>query len=200
VAVEDAANAVVATDNSTVISLAIGTNPAGGSLACSGGTSLTVVNGVASFSGCSIDLGSTSAYTLVATSNPAYSGATSAAFLVTVPVAVSTSQIASDTAVGDTRTGFSISTKVVRVGATITLRFETNPSLAGKTIGVWIARKTDGVWSAFAPHASVTVGDDGVAYYVYSGGSQVWESFLGAFAGDATTAASRSHARQARWT
>ncbi|MEA2609370.1 MAG: hypothetical protein QOJ75_1613, partial [Chloroflexota bacterium] len=54
VAVETALNAIVTGDNSTVVTLSIGTNPAGGTLSCTSGLSRTVVNGVASFFGCSI--------------------------------------------------------------------------------------------------------------------------------------------------
>ena len=60
VAVENASNQVVSTDNSTIVYLSIATNPAGGTLSCTGGTSETVVNGYAYFSGCSINLGSAS--------------------------------------------------------------------------------------------------------------------------------------------
>ena len=63
-------NQVVTSDSSTVVYLAIATNPAGGTLSCTGGTSEVAVNGYAYFSGCSINLGSSSPYTLYATSSP----------------------------------------------------------------------------------------------------------------------------------
>ncbi|MHB8460920.1 MAG: beta strand repeat-containing protein, partial [Candidatus Limnocylindrales bacterium] len=82
VAVQNASNAVVTTDYSTVVTLAIATNPAGGTLTCTSGLSRTVVAGVATFSGCSINLASASYYTLSATSNPVWTAATSGSFLI----------------------------------------------------------------------------------------------------------------------
>jgi outer membrane protein assembly factor BamB len=80
VAVEDANGNVETADNATQVSLAIGTNPAGGTL--SGGSAVTVASGIASFSGLSIDKAGTG-YTLTASSTPSYTGATSAAFNIT---------------------------------------------------------------------------------------------------------------------
>ena len=81
VAVEDANGNIVTTDNATTVSLAIGTNPAGGNL--SGGAAVTVASGIATFSGLSIDTPGTG-YTLTASSTPSYSKTTSAAFNITV--------------------------------------------------------------------------------------------------------------------
>ena len=198
VAVQNALNAVVTTDNTTVVTLAIGTNPGGGVLTCTGGNSRTVVNGIASFANCAISAGSASPYTLGAFASSSATTTTSAPFLITV--VLTQVSLTSATAVGDTRSGFSTSTKVVPVGSQITLRIITNPSLAGQQLGVWIAKRTNGVWSAFSQHASVTVGADGVAYYVYSAGSQAWLSFQARFNGSATIAPARAPARQARWT
>ena len=197
VAVQNPLNAVVTTDITTVITLSIGTNPGGGVMACAGGNSRMVVNGVASFTGCAISAGSANPYTLVATASSGATSATSAPFLVTVVV----SQVAltSATAVGNTQSGFSTSTKVVPVGSQITLRIVTSPSLAGQRLGIWIAKKTNGVWGAFSQHTSVTVGADGVAYYVYSAGSKAWLSFQTRFNGSATIAPAQAAARQARW-
>jgi outer membrane protein assembly factor BamB len=80
VAVEDANGNVETSDNATQVSLAIGTNPASGTL--SGGSAVTVASGVATFSGLSIDKAGTG-YTLTASSTPSYTGATSAAFNIT---------------------------------------------------------------------------------------------------------------------
>ena len=63
--VMDASNNVVASDNSTQVSLTIGANPGSGTL--TGGGPVTAVNGVATFSGLSID-NSSSGYTLTAAS------------------------------------------------------------------------------------------------------------------------------------
>ncbi len=77
VAVEDANGNIETSDNATQVSLAIGNNPAGGTL--SGGSAVTVVSGVATFSGLSINMVGTG-YTLTASSTPSYTAATSAAF------------------------------------------------------------------------------------------------------------------------
>ena len=79
VAVEDAANNVETANHTTTVSLAIGTNPSGGSL--TGGSATTVVAGVATFSGLSINKAGTG-YTLVASSAPALTTATSTAFTI----------------------------------------------------------------------------------------------------------------------
>ena len=86
----DSTGAVVAGFGGT-ISLAIGTNPAGGTL--SGATSATAANGVATFSGMSIEKAG-SGYTLVASAS-GLTGASSSSFNVTAvnqpPVAAFTS-------------------------------------------------------------------------------------------------------------
>ena len=79
VAVEDAIGNVETSDNATKVSLAIATNPGGGTL--SGGSAVTVVSGIATFSGLSIDTAG-SGYTLRTSSTPSYTAATSAAFNV----------------------------------------------------------------------------------------------------------------------
>ena len=190
---------LVTTDNTTVVSLSIATNPAGGTLYCTSGTSVTVVNGVASFSGCSINIASPSYYTLTATSSPAWTPTTSAAFLIggTTTAVL----IPSGTAVGQTQSAssFSHATKIVAVGAWITVRFQTSPAMPGRTLGVWIARKVNGVWSAFSPHTSIITDSNGVGYYQYQANSKVWESFLVKFLGDSTYAPSSSSGTQARW-
>ena len=80
VAVEDASGNIETSDNITQVSLAIGTNPGGGTL--SGGSAVTVASGVATFSGLSIDTAGTG-YTLTASSTPTYTSATSATFDIT---------------------------------------------------------------------------------------------------------------------
>jgi hypothetical protein len=79
VAVEDANGNIETSDNTTQVTLAIGTNPAGGTL--SGGSTVTVSSGIATFSGLSLNMAGTG-YTLTASSSPTYSAATSAAFNV----------------------------------------------------------------------------------------------------------------------
>jgi trimeric autotransporter adhesin len=87
VQVQDASSDVVVTDNTTVVTLAIGTNPGAGTLTCTSGLSRTVVNGQATFAGCSIDKVGTN-YTLVATASPAYTSATSTVFNITLGTGV----------------------------------------------------------------------------------------------------------------
>ena len=80
VAVEDANGNLETADDSTQVTLAIGTNPGGGSLGS--GSATTVSSGIASFPGLSVDeIGA--GYTLSASSAPAYTAATSAGFDVT---------------------------------------------------------------------------------------------------------------------
>ena len=86
VAVEDANGNIETSDNATQVSLAIGTNPVGGTL--SGGSAVTVASGVATFSGLSINTAGTG-YTLTASSTPSYTGATSAAFNITTGTSAS---------------------------------------------------------------------------------------------------------------
>jgi DNA-binding beta-propeller fold protein YncE len=65
--VEDANNNTVTTDTSTVtLAITSGAGTSGAVLSCTGGLSLAAVNGVASFSGCTINLAGTG-YTLTAT-------------------------------------------------------------------------------------------------------------------------------------
>ena len=80
VAVEDASGNVETGDNSTQVSLAIGTNPGRGTL--TGGSAATVTSGVATFAGLSINKAGTG-YTLAASSTPTFTPATSSIFDIT---------------------------------------------------------------------------------------------------------------------
>jgi uncharacterized protein YjdB len=82
VEVRDANGHLVATDNSTVVTAAIGTNPSSGAL--SGTTSATAASGVASFTDLGIDKAG-NGYTLTASAS-GLTSATSAAFNVAVNV------------------------------------------------------------------------------------------------------------------
>lgn len=83
VTVEDAAGNTVATDNSTSVTVALGTNPGGAVL---GGTlTRTVHDGLAAFADLTLDKAGVG-YTLTAASSPATSGATSTAFDVAAGV------------------------------------------------------------------------------------------------------------------
>ncbi len=80
VAVEDSSGNVETGDNSTQVTLAIGTNPGIGTL--TGGAAATVSSGIANFSGLSINKVGTG-YTLTASSTPTYTPATSSTFNIT---------------------------------------------------------------------------------------------------------------------
>jgi hypothetical protein len=79
VKIEDV-NGNVVTGDTRNVTLAIGTNPVGGTL--SGTTTVAAVSGIATFSNLSIDKVGTG-YTLAATSNPVLTGATSGTFDIT---------------------------------------------------------------------------------------------------------------------
>ena len=86
VAIQNGGNTITSGISATV-NLAIGTNPSSGTLTCTGGTAVGTINGVATFTGCSINNPGTG-YTLVATASnvvPAQTlaSATSAPFNVT---------------------------------------------------------------------------------------------------------------------
>ena len=89
VAVQDASGNVRTMDNTTVVTLAIGTNPSAGVLACTNVGPVTVTNGVANFTGCSITKAGTG-YKLTATSSPA----------LTAPANANSFNITAGTAVG----------------------------------------------------------------------------------------------------
>ena len=178
VAVESASNAVVTTDNSTVVYLSIATNPAGGTLSCTGGTSEVAVGGYARFTGCSINLGSASYYTLGASSSPAWTAATSSAFYVGGSSSTTVTLPAASAIGASATSGFSTPTKIIKVGQSVTIRVTSSPSLAGTRLGVWIAIKgSNNVWGAYKPHTSVTMDSTGTAYYTYTFGSKAWLAF-----------------------
>src|SRR5207249_1228187 len=94
VGITDAGGNVVTSGIVGTISLAIGTNPSAGTLACTGGNTASTVNGIATFPGCSIN-NQGIGYTLVATAIStapvtALTPATSSAFNVAAQAAVIT--------------------------------------------------------------------------------------------------------------
>lgn len=101
----DATNSVVTTDNTTQVTLSFGNNAGGGTL--SGTTTVTVVNGIATFSGISIDKTGTG-YTLTASSG-SLSSATSSTFDIT---AASASKLAFANQPSNTAAGSVISPNV----------------------------------------------------------------------------------------
>jgi hypothetical protein len=198
VAVQDTSNATIAVDNTSIVTLSLGVNPSGAVLTCIGGTSRPVVQGVATFQGCSLSAASNAPFTLVASANPAATPATSGSFFVGAVVRAAVSMTV-DTAAGDVRSGFSPATKVVRIGSKVTVRVLTSPALANATVGIWIARKTGSTWGSFSPHASIHLDATGTGYYVYSAGSAAWLSFRAVFTGDAGHLSGSSAGRQDRW-
>jgi hypothetical protein len=189
VAVENSLNQVVTGDSTTVVSLSIGANPAGGTLSCMSGLTRTVANGIATFSGCSISIGSSSAYTLSATSSPAWSPATSAPF--TVSPRTQPEVLTDGIATGANRgtTGFRTASVVVPRGGSITLLGRTSPSLAGSVVQIWTRTKT-GAWHVLTARVAAT--DGTIHYFAHVSG---WTAYQLRFAGDSTHSPAMSHGR-----
>ena len=131
VAVEDANGNVETSDNATQVSLAIGTNPAGGTL--SGGGAVTVSSGIATFSGLSINTAGTG-YTLTASSTPSYTAATSAAFNIT---SATSSSGWTTYMQGNDRTGFASGESGFNPTSVPNLRLAWQTSDAGPSHGVF---------------------------------------------------------------
>jgi hypothetical protein len=189
VAVRNALSQVVTTDNSTVVTLSIGTNPAGGTLFCTSGLSRTVVNGIATFFGCQINIGSLNFYTLRATSSPAWSPATSAAF--TISPTLQSVAINDWIAPGVNRgtAGFGTASVIVPRNGYATLLGTTSPNLAGSIVQIWTRTKT-GAWRVLT---SRVVAGDGTIHYFARINS--WTAYQFKFAGDATRSPAASHGR-----
>ena len=81
VAVEDGGNNVVTTDQTTLVTLSA--QGGAGTLSCTGGLTQQVVNGQASFQGCTVSAAGN--YTLHATSSPTLTAADSNSFAMTAP-------------------------------------------------------------------------------------------------------------------
>jgi hypothetical protein len=89
VAVKDAGNATITSDNSTAVTLALN---GAGTLTCTGGLTKTVSAGMATFAGCAVSAAATD-LTLTATSSPVLTSATSNTFDVTAAAPTSSSQL-----------------------------------------------------------------------------------------------------------
>jgi hypothetical protein len=100
VAIQDAAGTTVTAAAPVSITLALGTNPGGGILTCTGGLSKTTVNGVAAFTGCRVDKVGVG-YTLTATAT-SLTSATSALFDVADRLAFTTQPAGASTGVAFT--------------------------------------------------------------------------------------------------
>jgi len=164
VAVEDASGNVETSDNATQVSLAIGTNPAGGTL--SGGSAVTVASGIATFSGLSIDTAGTG-YTLTASSTPSYTAATSPAFNITNV----TSSGWTTYLQGNDRTGFTSEGGLNQTSVpNLSLAWKTSD--AGPAHGVFsqpIVSNGMVYWGSF----------DGYERATDTSGKPVWQRFLG---------------------
>jgi outer membrane protein assembly factor BamB len=165
VAVEDANGNVETSDNTDQVSLAIGTNPASGTL--SGGSAVTVASGIATFSGLSINTAA-NGYTLTATSpaSPALSGATSAAFNIT------TSSDWTGWLGGNGRTNFAANEGGFNPTSVKKLNLAWQTSDAGPSHGVWS--------QPIVSHGLVYWGSfDGYERATNTSGQLVWRTFLG---------------------
>jgi putative cell wall-binding protein len=133
VSVEDASGNVVSTDSGRTVTLAIGTNPGGGTLSCTSTLSVADVGGVATFTGCAITTAG-SGYTLVATASPLTS-ATSAPFTVTGPaskLAFTTGPVSEPNPSSTQTVAVSVEDAAGNVigtdsGRSVTLAIQTNP-------------------------------------------------------------------------
>jgi hypothetical protein len=157
-AVQDIAGNTITTNNTTQITLAIGTNPGSGTL--SGTTTVTVASGVATFPNLSINNGGTG-YRLVASAS-GLTSATSNSFNVIV-VATQLGFVQQPPTTGYTNTIFSpaltvqllnaSSQPVGQGGVSITLAFGANPG-SGTLSGV-LTRTTNSTGLATFPNLSI---------------------------------------------
>lgn len=190
VEVVSAANQIATTDNSTVVTLSIGTNPAVGMLSCTSGTGRRIVKGVATFFGCRITRGSANLYTLTATSSAAYAAATSKPFYVgggtRTPVSP-TDAVASGVNRGTS--GFGTRSLAVARDSYVTVLVRTSPNLAGSLVQIWVASKTSG-WRQLTLRR--VAADGTVHYFARVNG---WTAYWVKFTGNATYAPAASHGR-----
>jgi hypothetical protein len=173
--VEDVAGNTVTSDSTTVVTLSIagGTPTSGGpgTLTCTGGNSKTVTNGIATFSGCTIDKVGTG-YRLMATSVPVFTSATSDAFNVVAgsaskltftsqpPTTVNAgSAFPSPVLVAITDAGGNVIT--TGIAATISLAFGNNPGSATLACN---GGNTSNTLSGVATFSGCTVSAQGVGY------------------------------------
>ena len=189
VSVQNSVNQIVTIDNATVVTLSIGTNPAGGTLTCTSGNSRVVVNGVASFFGCSINLGSPTPYTLIATSTPIWTPITSNPFLVggSLPAAPLVDAIAPGVNKGTS--GFGTASLVVPPNSYVTVLGTLTPALAGATVQVWTQKKGQ-PWVLLTTRLVEANGT--VHYYARVNG---WTGYWLKFAGNASFGPAASHGR-----
>ena len=197
VAVENASNVVVS--DSSTISLSIGTNPAGGVLTCTGGTSEVAVSGYAYFTGCSISIGSASYYTLYATSSAGWTPATSNLFLIGGSRTALT--ISPSSALGlSPASGFSTSTpKYTTVGEYVTWKFNGGSALAGQRVNVLLATRVAGVWGLPKYFKSAWADGTGIVTFARALSSAGAINIRIQWPGNTTYAVSTSKALGAYW-
>jgi hypothetical protein len=183
VAVEDVNGTIVTGDYSTVVYLSISTNPAGGTLSCTSGTGVTVTSGVATFYGCSIGIGSSSSYTLSASSSPSWTSATSGAFLVGGGLTQVTLTDTSAAGINRGTSGFGTKSLVVTRHGYVTLLVMTSPNLTGAHLQIWAKSRT-GSWHLLTTR--IVAANGTVHYYARITG---WTAFRARFVGDASHAA-----------
>lgn len=189
VAVRNASNVIAIGDNSTVVTLAIASNPAGGTLSCASGLSRTVVNGIASFFGCSINIGSASLYSLSATSNPAWTPATSSGFTISPVLQPVVLLDAIAPGVNRGTVGFGTASVVVPRGGYVTLLGSIGPNLPGVTVQVWTRTKT-GDWRLLTSRVAAA---DGTVHLFAR--ITTWTAYQFRYAGDALHSSAASHGR-----
>ena len=170
------------------VTLAIGTNPGGGTLYCpTSGTSVTTSGGYAYFSGCYITAAGTG-YTLVASSS-GLTSATSTAFTIgsgATPVTL-TDSIAPGVNRGTS--GFGTASLVVPANSYVTVLVQTSPNLAGSLVQIWVESKTVG-WHSLTLRR---VASDGTVHYFARVNG--WTAYWVKFPGNSTYAAAASHGR-----
>ena len=182
VAIEDADGNVETGDNSTQVTLAIGTNPGIGTL--TGGSVATVSSGIATFSILSINKVGTG-YTLTASSNPPYTPATSSTFNISPGTAT---QLAFIQGPSNAQAGSAISPALTVAvedasgnietndnGTTITLAIGTNPGIGTLTGGT-----TTTVSSGIATFSGLSINKVGTGYTLNASSSPAYAQAISA--------------------
>ncbi len=165
VAVQDASGYTVTTDNTTQVTLAIGTNPSGGTLTCTTNP-VTVVNGLANFAGCRLSNAGTG-YTLTA-SGGSLTSATSASFNVAQVAPASISLALSPDTIAANGTATALATATVRDSGNNPLPGETVIfSTSGDVTFGLVTDNSDGTYSVTIT-ASTSPGDETITATVGS--------------------------------
>jgi hypothetical protein len=175
VAIQDAGGNVVTSGIVATVALSIGTNPSAGVLTCSGGNVATTVNGVATFTGCSIN-NQGNGYTLVATAT------STTPLTVLAPATSSPFNVLAVAAV----ISVTPSSSVITWGGTVVLSIHFAANGAAKTFTLQGAR--DGVnWNTIA---TLTTDGAGNATFAYRPATNLY--YRAVFAGTADLSAGTS--------